>query len=44
MALSDEERQAMGLRGRDLVRKKYSWAAVASAMKMAYESILKGVA
>lgn len=42
MSLSDEERQTMGLRGRELVREKYSWAAVASRMRIAYESLLKG--
>ena len=41
MALSDEDRQAMGARGRELVREKYSWAAVADQMKEVYESLIR---
>ena len=41
MVLSDEERQTMGLRGRELVREKYSWTAVADQMKEVYESLLR---
>ena len=41
MAFSDEERQAMGLRGRELVREKYSWMAVADQMKEVYESLIR---
>lgn len=41
MALSDEERRAMGMRGRELVREKYSWSAVAKQMKLRLESIVR---
>ena len=41
MSLSDEERQAMGARGRELVREKYSWVAVADQMKEVYESLIR---
>ena len=36
MVLSDEERQAMGARGRELVREKHSWTAVADRMREVY--------
>lgn len=36
VSLSDEERRAMGMRGREWVREKYSWAAVAGQMKSVY--------
>ena len=39
-ALSDEERYAMGERGRKLVESKYSWTAIASGMKIAYMEFL----
>lgn len=43
MLLADEERAAMGLRGRELVKEKYSWGMIAKAMKEAYEKILSRV-
>lgn len=39
MRLSDAERAEMGKRGRRLVEEKYTWGAVAKAMKEAYEKI-----
>lgn len=36
MALSDEDRRAMGERGRELVMEKYSWAAIAEQVKSVY--------
>lgn len=42
MALSDEERQMMGVRGRELVQQKYSWTAVADQMKSVYDSLVRG--
>lgn len=39
ISLSDDERWAMGARGRELVRKKCSWSAVARQMNEVYESI-----
>jgi glycosyltransferase involved in cell wall biosynthesis len=38
--LTDEERQAMGARGRDLVKTKYSWSPVAAQMKSVYQWML----
>ena len=40
IALSDGEREAMGERGRKLVERKYSWPAIASGMRIAYEELL----
>ncbi|NSW46007.1 MAG: glycosyltransferase [Bacteroidales bacterium] len=42
IALSDEERQQMGQRGRKLIEEKYSVEIVASQMIQLYEWILKG--
>lgn len=39
IALSDEEREAMGRRGRALVDEKYTWDAVGQQMKSAYEGL-----
>lgn len=36
VSISDPEREAMGRRGRDLVKRNYSWSKVASKMKQAY--------
>lgn len=41
-ALPDSEMMAMGMRGRSLVEKQYSWQAIALEMKSVYECILKG--
>ena len=41
MALSDEERDAMGANGRRLVETKYTWPAIAVEMKRAYGLLLK---
>lgn len=43
MSLSDEERSAMGARGRRLVEEKYTWKAVVKAMVKGYEEILKSI-
>ncbi|MGN0826354.1 MAG: glycosyltransferase, partial [Kiritimatiellia bacterium] len=40
MSLSDEERAAMGARGRKLVEEKYTWPAVVKAMVNGYEEIV----
>ena len=40
MALSDDDRAAMGARGRALVAAKYQWPAIGRQMLAAYESIL----
>lgn len=42
MALSDDERHAMGLRGRMLVKEKYTWEAVVKSMVQGYEEVLHG--
>lgn len=42
IGLGDEERSAMGAKGRGLVAEKYSWPAVAETVLNAYRSILKG--
>lgn len=42
MSLSDEERAAMGARGRKLVEEKYIWKAVVKAMVKGYKEILNG--
>jgi glycosyltransferase involved in cell wall biosynthesis len=39
MRLSDEERAAMGTRGRELVAAKYQWETVARAMVGFYETL-----
>jgi len=39
MGLSDEERQAMGAKGRMLVEEKYTWSAVSKAMLTAYRQV-----
>jgi glycosyltransferase involved in cell wall biosynthesis len=39
-ALSDNERQEMGLRGRTLVQEKYSWPTIATEMASVYRWIL----
>ncbi|MEO0838497.1 MAG: glycosyltransferase [Cyanobacteria bacterium J06632_19] len=38
--ISSEERQAMGLRGRNLVKAKYSWNSIAKNMESVYQWIL----
>lgn len=43
MRLSDEERTAMGQRGRELVAAKYQWETVGRAMAGLYESLLTRV-
>ena len=40
LSLPDAERQAMGERGRALVRERYTWPAVGHALESAYQSIL----
>jgi len=40
MALTDSERHQMGMNGRTLVEKKYTWSAVAMQMKLAYDWLL----
>ena len=42
IGIGDEERSAMGAKGRGLVAEKYSWPAVAETVLNAYRSILKG--
>ena len=42
MSHSDEERAAMGARGRKLVEEKYTWKAVVNAMVKGYKEILNG--
>jgi glycosyltransferase involved in cell wall biosynthesis len=39
-ALSDEERQAMGLRGRDWIQRDFSWEGIGAKMKAAYAWLL----
>ncbi len=41
MALSDEERRAMGARGRKLVEEKYQWPAIGRQMVREYERVVK---
>ena len=41
MLMSDDERRAMGARGRKLVEEKYTWDAVVKAMVKGYAAILK---
>lgn len=40
MELTDAERRAMGANGRQLVKRKYTWPAVAQEMRKAYERML----
>jgi glycosyltransferase involved in cell wall biosynthesis len=40
MQLSDEDRAAMGRRGRELITSRYSWPTIAAEMRKLYESIL----
>jgi len=42
LALSQEERRAMGLRGRELVSKSYSWQTVAEQFLAVYDWLLGG--
>jgi glycosyltransferase involved in cell wall biosynthesis len=42
LARTDEERQAMGCRGRQLVEAKYSWPGVAAQMLSVYQWMLGG--
>ncbi len=42
MGLTDEERRVLGANGRRLVEMKYTWPAIASDMKRAYEWALHG--
>lgn len=42
MAISDEDRRAMGARGRKLAGEKYSWAAVAGQVKNIYNLVRGG--
>lgn len=39
-ALSDEDRSAMGARGRELVRERFDWPAIATKMKRLYDWLL----
>lgn len=41
VALTDDERMAMGGRGRELVEEKYCWSSIGKQMVSAYESLLK---
>ena len=41
-AASDAERIEMGVRGRELVKRKYLWPAIASNMSLFYEWLLHG--
>ncbi len=40
MAMSDEERAAMGARGREWIRREFSWSGIGAQMKGAYEWLL----
>ena len=42
MAMSDSERDAMGVKGRSLVVAKYTWTAVSEQMMKVYEEMSKG--
>ena len=42
MAFTDEQRQAMGEKGRQLIREKYSWPAIARQVIKGYEGIVSG--
>ena len=41
MAMSDEERAAMGARGREWIRRDFSWKGIGAKMKTAYEWLLE---
>ena len=41
MALTDDERATMGVNGRQLVEREYTWPAIAAKMKSAYEEIVR---
>lgn len=41
MSLTDDERQKMGLRGREWMRRDFSWEGIGAKMKDAYEWLLK---
>lgn len=43
MALTDEERRAMGARGRKLVEEKYQWPAIGRQMAMEYRRLMSRV-
>jgi glycosyltransferase involved in cell wall biosynthesis len=40
IALTDEERQAMGARGHQLVVEKYTWPSIGKQMAAEYEKLL----
>ena len=40
IGMTDQERAAMGMRGRKLVEEKFTWQKVAEQMKEVYESLL----
>jgi len=42
ISLSPQSRETMGSRGRELVRTKYAWPAIAQKMMMAYKDVLGG--
>ncbi len=42
LALSDSEREAMGRRGRELVKEQFAWSAIAAQMIELYLYLLKG--
>jgi glycosyltransferase involved in cell wall biosynthesis len=41
MALSPEERRAMGARGREWMKREFSWEGVAERMISLYESLVE---
>ena len=44
MSMSDEERAAMGTRGREWIRRDFSWKGIGAKMKAAYEWLLGSAA
>ena len=42
ISLTDEERQLMGVRGRNLIDEKYTWDAVVKTTEKGYEEVLNG--
>ena len=40
IGMTDQERAAMGMRGRHLVEEKFTWPKVAAQMKAVYKSLL----
>ena len=40
MSMNDEERAAMGTRGREWIRRDFSWKGIGAKMKAAYEWLL----